>query len=273
MAAIVGISDSQRLNNFEKNYSLEKQKIDYSKKIASFAGSAYGVKKIFRIGIVSSNWLIKCSDFFQISSRSVKKIINVKENFNLVHKTLVIPKLPTSINDVKEYFNNYLKKDSDEINTRKRDRLIQKTFKLIQETSVFILLGEVYCIYTFGVFSNKILCISNKLFLFLSSCFKLKMDSEDHIEHSKIHRISLNQKIDGRLKTILYEINNLDLIKMIKCIASVVLGVFCLIELVFATAILAPGVTLVLSSISLSFSIWTHLYKETMSYSEIKNKC
>lgn len=269
MASIAAISDSQKLKNFENKYSLEKQKIDYPKKISKFTGTSYGAKKVFRVGTISCSWLINFSNFFKFSTISIKKIVDIKDNFHLIHKTLSITKIPNCLINVNKSYNDYLKKELD--NTRKRDKLAQKLIKVFHEGSVFVQLGQLYCLYTFGAFSNKILCFSSKFFLFISSGFKFKMNSEDYLEHKEIHKIVGNQKVDGRLKTILYEIKNLDLIKLIKCITSLVVGIFCMLEFIFAMAIVSPLVILTLSTISVCFSIWSHLYKESMTYPQMEN--
>ncbi|NGX28033.1 MAG: hypothetical protein K940chlam1_00206 [Candidatus Anoxychlamydiales bacterium] len=269
MTTITAISDSQKLKRFEQKYSLEKQKIEYPKIISKFTSSSYGAKKVFRLGIINCSWLINFSNFFKLNYDTIKKIVDIKNDFHLVHKTLSITKIPNCLRNVNKSYNDYLKKEVD--NTRKRDKLAQKLIKAFHEGTVIVQLGQLYCLYTFGAFSNKILTFSTKFFLFISSGFKLKMNTEDYLKHREIQKIAFDKKVDSRLKTILYEIKNLDLIKLIKSITSIVIGIFFLLEFIFAIVIVSPIIALILSTISVGFSVWSHLYKGSMSYQEIKN--
>ncbi len=259
------LSKPSELEIFEEKYKKEEVIPDYLNTSSKYFTSTSGAHRLFQaIKIFLAFPILYAKDLFSL--KNVTKIIQAQSKFKTADKLLLVPKM---IFDVNELSKSYKEAEDKTVKhtTRRRDKVAKKIVETVADCSVFLQLGEMLGIYALGAIIGPAASFTGSLFLFFQNIFCLKMEREDFISLKALHaNEEPNIKSNKRLRAIFSENINLDLIKLTKTIISVALSVFLLAEFLFAMTILAPQTLLFLSTTTTILAIWSHFYKESMTY-------
>jgi len=255
----------QRIENIQKKYNQNKIKTDYFKIFSHYVQTNIGTSSVLKLLINGCRWTIQFANILGLSCASVAKLSKAQSKFKFVNKNLILTKYPKVLNELKDAYNDYQKKEIKDI-TRKRDKLASKVVKTVSDTSFIIQLGEILSIYSLGGL-GPIINFAGNFFMLLFNCVNLKIDTEDYYEND-----SLQKNVDGqkmpvkRLYKIFSENKNLNLLRMVKSIGSIAISSFLILDILFKAVLLSTSGYLLLSTCVTVFTIWSHFYKESMTY-------
>ncbi len=271
MTNIVAISDSKSIrsiSDFESKYYKKEQEHNYFKIFSHYVQSSVGTYRLFKILIDGCRWPIHFAHTLAFSEETIKKLFNLEGNFKFIAKNLILAKYPSTIVELNKSYDDYKKAQISDY-TKRRDRLASKVAQTVSDTSFLIQLGEILSLYSLGALSPIINFTGNFFMLFFHG-FSLKIDSEEYLEHDKMQKIVEGQKAPAkRLQALFHEIKNLDLLNIAKSIASIALSTFLIFDIVLKTTVITAGSLLLLSTCATVLAIWSHFYKESMTYPQV----
>lgn len=265
MTSIAPISDLQQIRSFESKYCKKEQKSDYFKIFSHYVQSSQGTYRLFKVLSEAVRWSIYFARTISLSPEFIKKLIAIQGNFRFLSNNLILAKYPQTLFELNSSYDAYQKAQIQDI-TRKRDKLASKVVEVISETSFLIQLGEFLSLYTLGALGS-VVNLTGNLFNLFFNCFCLKMGSENYFEHERMQKIVEGQKTPiTRLQSLFHEIKNLDLLNIAKSITSIALTTFFISDILFKTTIISAGCLLFLSTTVTVLAIWSHFYKESMTF-------
>ncbi len=265
-STVASSTSSSVINKIDKQYCEKKIQANYFKIFSRYLGSSSGAYRFFQVLKNGCKLPILYAKQLKLSTQTINKFFKCHKYFGKITKGLILTKIPATIDSFSDSYRCY--KNADEKRSiRKRDRLIKKTAEVIADCSIFIQLGEMIGIYTLGAIIGPSAILSGSLFLLVQNIIDFKMQREDFILHSEVRKKEKdNIKDNERLTTLLYEVKNLDLLRLAKTVISIAVSIFTVAEFVFSMSILSPTALLLLSTSTTILAIWTHFYKESMSY-------
>lgn len=265
----VTLENHQRLKNFEEHYSKEESNPNYFKKFSEYISKGGGTYRFFKLLSQSCKWGTRLVEKLW-SPNNVNIIFKTGKKFHLVSKNLILTKIPFDLVELDKTYKDY-KSVNDKDIIRKRDSLAKKVAETIADFSFLFQLGELLSLYTLGTILSPSVQFSGSLFLLFQYTMGLKIESEDFIDHSKMRKEVENQKYPvQRVKKILHEIKNLDLLRFAKSISSIAVALLFLYELTFQIALVSSTTFLFIATASTVLAIWEHFYRESMTYQLIK---
>ncbi len=266
------LSNPSELEIFEKKYK-EKEVIPNHLNISSdYFTSTRGAHRLFKFIEKFCAWPILFTKNLKLSVKTVTKFVATRSKFKTAESLLLVPKMIFNVKEINKSYKE-AKDKAVKKTTRSCDEAAKKIVETVADCSAFLQLGEMLGIYALGAIIGPAASFTGSLFLLFQNIFCLKTEREDFISLKALHvKEDANIKGNERLRAIFSENKKLDLIKLTKTIISVALSVFLLAEFVFSMTILSPTILLSLSTVTTILAIWSHFYKELMTY-PFDNKC
>jgi len=260
------LNRSSDLETFSKKYKENATEPDYLETSSGYFTSTAGAFRLFQFIKKFCAFPILYAKGLKLSSKTITKLATTQNKFKTAERLLIVPKMFFDAKCLNDSYKDYKNEDKKH-QTRTWDKAAKKIVETVADCSIFLQLGEMLGIYTLGAIIGPAASFSGSLFLLFQHVFCLKMEREDFIFHKNLYaKENDNIKSNERLTTIFHENKNLDLIKLTKSIISIALSVFLLTEFVFSVSILAPQTLLFLSTATTVLAIWSHFYKESMTY-------
>lgn len=266
----VAAVDLKKISDLERSYEKEEQSQDYFRIFSSYVQSSSGLSKFFKLLINGCNWPVHFANVLNVSEEAINRLLCLSKNIKFVNNNLILAKYPKTIQDLKDSYSSYQKVQiHDDVVVKKRDKLILNVLQTVSDTTLMIQLGEILSLYTLGRLSTLINFTGN-LFMVFFGGMSLKMDSQAYFEHCQMNQIVESQKRPvRRLKTLFHEIKNLDLLNIAKTVASLALNTLIILEIVFKIAPISAGCLLLISTAATILTVWSHFYKESMTYPSV----
>ncbi len=259
-------SKTSDLETFEKKYSPKEVEPNHLNTSSEYFTKIRGAYRLFQFIKKFCAWPILYAKNLKLSAKTVTKFVATRSKFKTAESLLLVPKM---IFDVKEINKSYKegKAETAKNKTRSWTRGAKEIVEIVVDCSAFLQLGEMLGIYALGSIIGPAASFTGSLFMLFQHVFCLKMEREDFISLKALHvKEGVNIKGSKRLTAIFSENINLDLIKLTKSIISVALSFFLIAEFVFSMTLLAPQILLFLSTAATVLAIWSHFYKESMTY-------
>ncbi|MBN2478608.1 MAG: hypothetical protein JXA94_00095 [Parachlamydiales bacterium] len=253
--------------SYEK-HSYTKEPTDYFKTVSHFTQSSSGTYRIFKFlsKIFKSSGL-----FFQylgLNPVFASNAFMLQKKFNFLTRGMILTKMPSSIVGLKKSLENFEKEDLIK-KIRVRDKSIKNVLESIADFSFLAQFGDLLGLYSLGELLGPFFKLSGEVFLSGFSGYNAKMAIEDFYKNKKFEQIALKSQ-NERLITISKEKNRLNMMNVAKSVATSAMAFFMAFEMIFKIVVIPEVGMLFFSTIVVILSIWTHFYKESMTYPEIE---
>lgn len=270
MAFSIALGKNQKIRNLEELYSQDKVIPSYPKIGSKYISGGGGTYRFFKLLSQNCKWTARLAQKLCWNPDTINTIFKTGKNFHFVSKNLILTKIPHTLVELDKSYKDYKIANDKEV-IRKRDSLAKKITETIADVSFLFQFGELLTLYNLGTILSPSVRFAGSLFLIFQSTIGLKMEAEDFIDHRQMQKEIDNQKNPiSRVKKILHEIRNLDLLKIAQSITALVVGYLFLYELIFQVALVSSTTVLCIATASTVTAIWTHFYQESMTYQLIK---
>ncbi|NGX63345.1 MAG: hypothetical protein KR126chlam6_00753 [Candidatus Anoxychlamydiales bacterium] len=257
------------VQEFEKKYEEEKNETSYFKELAHWIQTTLGIKRACKFVANGVKWPQNYAKELNLDPKVVKTLFNVETGVKSFSKKLIIMKYPSSISNLNDCYNDYMKADKKN-STRKMDKLAKQVFDFISDSATLIQLGELFGLYVLGTVIGAANILAANFFHLLYHTMNLKIGSEDYKEHNQMYnQIENPAKLSNRIKTIFNETKNLDNIKLTKTITAIALSCIMITELSLGLVLLPATMILLFATVANVFSIWAHFYEKSMTYQPV----
>lgn len=270
MAFSIALGKNQKIRNFEELYSQDKTILSYPKIGSKFISNGGGTYSFFKLLSQSCKWTACLAQKLCWNPDNINTIFKTGKKFHFISRNLILTKIPHNLVELDKSYEDYKIANDKEV-IRKRDALARKITETIADVSFLFQLGDLLALYNLGTILSPAVQFAGSLFLIFQNILGLKMEAEDFIDHRQMRNEVDNQKNPiSRVKKILHEIRNLDLLRLAKSITTLAVAYLFLYELIFQVVLVSSTTVLCMATVSTVIAIWTHFYQESMTYQLIK---